>query len=100
MNENFCNEKSDLPGISFMRRDLSWNDSPEFPLTMAVGSEGSQVEKLQRRLQVRGVYRGSVNGHFDNTTKNAVESFQRSRGLLADGVVGLKTWSGIFGSEF
>ncbi len=88
------------PGISFKRQELSWNNSPEFPLEMAEGSEGSQVERLKLRLKDRGLYRGPIDGRFDRTTKIAVESFQESKGLIADGVVGIKTWSGIFGSEF
>ncbi len=36
-----------------------------------------------------------VDGRFGSATKKAVASWQRSKGLTADGIVGLKTWKAI-----
>lgn len=36
-------------------------------------------------------------GKFGPQTKGAVEAFQRSKGLVADGIVGQKTWTALFG---
>ena len=45
----------------------------------------SQREELQRRLRDLGYYRGTIDGMFGSMTREAVRSFQRGRGLPADG---------------
>lgn len=51
------------------------------------GSRGSQVAELQRLLKLKD------DGIFGNDTEKAVISFQKSKGLKVDGIVGPKTWS-------
>jgi peptidoglycan hydrolase-like protein with peptidoglycan-binding domain len=64
---------------------------------LSVGSEGKDVEKLQRNLEGLGYLdaQGAVSqvgGTFDAGTKAAVENLQRERGLESvDGKVGPKT---------
>lgn len=41
------------------------------------------------------VYNGGVDGYYGNATKNAVISFQNSKGLNPDGAVGEYTWTQI-----
>lgn len=60
------------------------------------GSTGSYVVQVQNRLNQLGFNCGSADGIFGNMTKNAVISFQRSRGLSADGIVGPVTWDYLF----
>lgn len=55
------------------------------------GATGPQVEALQRRLKERGFSPGQIDGTFGPGTEAAVLAFQRSEGLLADGVVGPRT---------
>jgi len=56
------------------------------------GDSGPAVERLQRRLQVKGYYDGgAVDGIFGEGTEDAVKHFQRQGGLIADGVVGPAT---------
>lgn len=55
------------------------------------GSKGNEVKKLQTRLNQLGFNCGAVDGIFGAKTHAAVISFQRSRGLLMDGIVGPKT---------
>jgi len=50
------------------------------------------TEKIQKALKSAGNYKGSVDGKIGKATKDAIVSFQKSHGLKADGVVGLKTW--------
>ena len=50
------------------------------------GDRGSRVATVQRVLGV------TVDRHFGSRTVRAVKSFQRRRGLGADGVVGRRTW--------
>jgi peptidoglycan hydrolase-like protein with peptidoglycan-binding domain len=53
--------------------------------SLQVGSTGSAVKAVQRRLHV------SVTGYYGRQTQAAVKRFQRSRKLEADGVVGPET---------
>ncbi len=84
----------------FVRHNLSWNTRPDFPLRMKKGSESSYVKKLQQRLKDRNLYSGEVNGCFDENTEQAVMELQKLKGLVVDGIVDIKTWADIFGSEF
>lgn len=64
------------------------------------GSKGSQVKELQKLLQQNGYYKGSaVDGSFGPVTRNAVVSYQRKKGLDADGKVGPKTCASLNGAK-
>ena len=61
------------------------------------GEDGSAVRSLQQRLNQLGMRdaRGQpldVDGDFGDRTREAVERFQRSRGIAVDGVVGRDTF--------
>lgn len=58
---------------------------------MKLGAEGADVVKLQEKLKELGFNPGRVDGEFGSGTEAAVIAFQRSEGLLADGVVGVRT---------
>jgi N-acetylmuramoyl-L-alanine amidase len=62
---------------------------------LKVGSKGGEVREVQRRLQLWGYYKGSVDGVFGASTKNAVIAFQKKNGLTADGVVGKSTYKAL-----
>lgn len=55
------------------------------------GSEGEAVDQLQRGLAAAGHYLLSIDGDFGPGTEAAVKTFQRSRGLVVDGIVGKDT---------
>lgn len=63
------------------------------------GSEGSDVWKLQERLQGLGYYTGTVDGQFGPATLAAVKLFQQQHGLDADGIVGPATSAILYSSE-
>ena len=63
-----------------------------YPLTR-FGNIGAYVLVLQDALNTLGYSTGGIDGIFGNATSNAVLSFQKSRGLTADGIVGCLTWS-------
>jgi peptidoglycan L-alanyl-D-glutamate endopeptidase CwlK len=55
------------------------------------GSAGSEVAKLQAQLQEVGFSPGPIDGRFGPATEAAVLAFQKSAGLLADGIAGPRT---------
>lgn len=59
----------------------------------SIGSQGSEVEAIQQTLLERGLYKGQVNGVYDETTKKAVMAFQKQQGLTQDGIAGASTLS-------
>ena len=70
------------------------------PPTLAQGSEGSVVRKLQTALnEGRGDFAPSsnpvliVDGSYGPITAGAVEGAQRLGGIDVDGVVGMQTWA-------
>ncbi len=62
---------------------------PLMPLRL--GSTGAAVSRLQRMLRHRGEA-VMADGNFGPQTERAVDRFQRAVGLVADGVVGRRTW--------
>ncbi len=58
---------------------------------LKLDSNGPDVATLQDRLRELGFNPGATNSSFGPATQAAVIAFQRSEGLLADGVVGPRT---------
>lgn len=67
--------------------------------TLKMGSTGSAVTQLQDRLNELGYVMGTADGEFGTNTYNAVKDFQRNNGLIADGIVGPKTWAELFSTN-
>src|SRR5438309_230163 len=55
------------------------------------GSTGPDVTALQTKLKQLGFDPGTVDGNFGPGTKAALIAFQKSKGLLADGIAGPQT---------
>lgn len=55
------------------------------------GDKGLEVERLQEALKQSGHYKGPVDGKYDDEVKKAVEAYQKSNNLEADGVAGAAT---------
>lgn len=55
----------------------------------------SEVRDVQVRLVEVG-FPVAANGVFDAKTERVVKSFQRSKGLKVDGIVGANTWAALF----
>ena len=66
--------------------------------TLRYGSSGSDVKKLQEELNKNG-YNLSVDGQFGSKTQSAVQSYQKSKGLTVDGIVGTNTWGALNGGS-
>lgn len=56
-----------------------------------IGSSGTGVEELQRKLNEKGNYALEVDGQYGAKTEQAVKDFQKSNGLTVDGIVGNET---------
>ena len=72
---------------SMMPEDLI----PMIKPTLRRGDRGDEVRDLQTMLDRCG-YVIAIDGAFGSKTEAAVKGFQRSAGLIVDGVVGPKTW--------
>lgn len=64
------------------------------------GSRGNEVTQIQTKLKRWGYYKGSIDGIYGSQTVEAVKYFQRTNGLVADGIAGKNTLAamGIFSS--
>lgn len=58
---------------------------------LKMGSKGKDVKILQQRLKEVGFNPGNIDGDFGPGAQAAVLAFQKSKGLLADGVAGTIT---------
>lgn len=63
--------------------------------TLRMNARGTQVKVLQWLLNLNGYDAGVIDGIFGKKTKAAVEAYQMTNGLEADGIVGKKTWTKI-----
>lgn len=61
------------------------------------GSSGTEVTKLQQRLKDKGFDPGHIDGQFGPGTEAAVMAYQKSEGLLADGIAGPQTLAKLAG---
>jgi len=58
---------------------------------LEVGSSGSDVTKVQKKLIQWGYLSGTADGKYGEKTRSAVAAFQRKNGLTVDGRVGPAT---------
>lgn len=66
--------------------------------TIQTGDKGDEVLRLQQALAEYGYYEGELDGRFGQQTRRAVERFQYSHGLTADGIAGRNTLSVLYDS--
>lgn len=73
------------------RAYVLWKNFRRIPLVPSSVAKGPEIIRLQKMLAQTGYEKVSNSGKYDAETAAAVKAFQRSRGLVADGVVGGKT---------
>mgnify|MGYP001560479080 CR=1 FL=1 len=61
-----------------------------------IGSTGESVIFLQQSLTKLGYKPGPIDGIFGSKTEAAVKLFQKAKGLVVDGIVGVNTWNAIY----
>lgn len=81
------------PGVTPSAQAITWPWCYNSTATISLGSRGEAVKDAQCLLKDKGFNPGATDGIFGPNTRNAVINFQRSRGLVADGIVGPHTWS-------
>lgn len=64
---------------------------------LSKGSKGQEVKSLQALLNCRGAFL-AMDGDFGKNTDSAVRTYQRSKGLEVDGIVGRLTWTSLLTS--
>lgn len=67
---------------------------PPYP-TLRQGDRGTYVRLMQSLLESNLIPVGGIDGIFGPNTLSAVKSFQESRGLAVDGIVGSNTWNAL-----
>lgn len=66
-----------------------------------LGDDGPPVRDIQDRLAALGHdSNGDPRGRFEDGTRGAVISFQKAKGLDADGIVGPDTWRALYEAGF
>ena len=67
---------------------------------LRLGTSGSKVETLQRRLIELGWLDGKVTGKYDTATETAVRAFQdKTKGIFTDGIAGPDTLRALYSSN-
>ncbi|GBE91900.1 GH25 family lysozyme [Nostoc cycadae] len=80
--------KGDVSGVSGVSGKADLNRFKE----LQIGDFGLRVKQLQQQLTDIGLYTDDIDGKFSPAVEDAVTSFQSSKGLQVDGIVGIKTW--------
>ena len=74
-----------------------WERFEHIPQILTRNARGGAVIWLQRALAELRFYREQPTGRFDEATTDALERFQRERGLVVDGIAGPLTQIALFG---
>lgn len=65
--------------------------------TLRQGARGNITKLLQEKLVSLGYSTNGIDGIYGNGTANAVYSYQKNKGLVADKICGRATWSKLLG---
>lgn len=82
-------------GISTSIYFSNSNDVGTVQTLSRLGSRGEEVRQIQTKLKGLGYYNSTVDGIYGTRTRDAVISFQKNKGLVADGIAGAKTLSAL-----
>lgn len=85
-----------MPPISPASAQSAAESSSEL---IVVGSEGTRVFLMQKRLEDLGFYTFRATGIYGAITRNAVVAFQKANDILVDGTVGDETYNLMFASS-
>ena len=77
--------------ILLVATNIYFDNSRAIDALSKLGSRSDEVRRIQTKLKQLGYYNGTIDGIYGTQTRKAVINFQRSCGLTADGIAGLKT---------
>ena len=77
--------------IKRLREESNKQGFSSYP-TLKKGARGNITKLLQEKLVSLGYNTNGIDGIFGIGTKKAIMSFQKSNGLVVDGIVGQNTW--------
>ena len=77
--------------IKRLREECNKQGFSDYP-TLKKGARGNITKLVQEKLVSLGYNTNGIDGIFGSATKKAIISFQKSNGLVADGIVGINTW--------
>lgn len=69
--------------------------APPYPHALRLGARGQPVVEAQRHLAAQGRDPGPADRIFGRQTDAATRAFQRAAGLVADGIIGPRTWAAL-----
>ena len=78
-------DRSELSRLWKGRAYLLWRNHQKISNTLADGTEGAEVIRLQILLAGAGFLGSELSGIYDSATKSGLQAFQKSRSLKADG---------------
>ena len=70
----------------------TWTQTYDLPFKK--GKQSPYIATIQYKLGINN------DGKFGSQTQSSVIAFQKKNGLVADGIVGAKTWKAMFGADF
>ena len=79
------------PTLELTVSPTTFTSGYKFSNDLKVGSRGTDVTELQKRLTSEGVYSGEISGYYGVLTKAAVKAYQLKNGLPQPGIVGPQT---------
>ena len=88
---NVTNSNNNDNWIKRLQEECNKQGFSSYP-TLKKGARGNITKLLQEKLVSLGYNTNGIDGIFGIGTKNAVISFQKSNGLVVDGIVGQNTW--------
>ncbi len=62
------------------------SNTPALPVYSQQGSQGTEVEEIQRVLKEWGLFKGEITGYFGTATENALRQYQKNNGLEVTGI--------------
>ena len=77
--------------VKRLQEDCNKQGFSSYP-TLKKGARGNIIKLLQEKLVSLGYNTNGVDGIFGTGTEKAIISFQKSNGLVVDGIVGKNTW--------
>jgi general secretion pathway protein A len=83
--------RSDIERLWTGKTHLLWSDGERLSKALIPGTEGPQVEKLQKLLSEVDLYDEPYSQVYDERTQDAVRRFQISKGLMGNGVADIVT---------